>query len=82
MPRRCDLADEAIPICMADQLREGNPVRVWREHRGQTATALAAAAGLSNFQLSAIENGESSGSVATLRRLASALQVTVDDLLG
>ena len=79
---RLGRADEAIPMHMADQLRQGNPVRVWRQHRGLTATELAAVAGLSNSQLSAIENGESSGSVATLQRLAKALQVTVDDLLG
>ena len=47
-----------------------------------TATDLAAAAGISNSQLSAIENGESKGSVAALQRMAEVLQVTVDDLLG
>lgn len=79
---RLGRADEAIPMSMADRLRRDNPVRVWREHRGMTATALAAAADISNSQLSAIENGESSGSVAALRRMANILQVTVDDLLS
>ena len=74
--------DEAIPMSMADRLRRDNPARVWREHRGMTATELAAAADISNSQLSAIENGESSGSVAALRRMANILQVTVDDLLS
>ena len=31
---------------------------------------------------SAIESGDSSGSVATLQRIAEALEVSVDDLLG
>ena len=79
---RLGRADEAIPMSMADRLRRDNPVRVWREHRGMTATELAAAADISNLQLSAIENGESSGSVAALRRMANVLQVTVDDLLS
>ena len=79
---RLGRADEAIPMSMADRLRRDNPVRVWREHRGMTATELAAAADISNSQLSAIENGESSGSVAALRRMANILQVTVDDLLS
>ena len=47
-----------------------------------TATQLAAAADISNSQLSAIESGDSSGSVATSQRIAKALEVTVDDLLG
>ena len=79
---RLGRADEAIPMSMADRLHHDNPVRVWREHRGMTATVLASAAGISNSQLSAIENGESSGSVAALQRMAEVLQVTVDDLLG
>ena len=79
---RLGRADEAIPMSMADRLRQNNPVRVWREHRGMTATELAAAAEISNSQLSAIENGESSGSVAALQRMANVLQVTVDDLLS
>ncbi len=79
---RLGRADEAIPMSMADRLHQGNPVRVWREYRAMTATDLAAAAGISNSQLSAIENGESKGSEAALQRMAEVLQVTVDDLLG
>ena len=79
---RLGRADEAIPMSMADRLHRDNPVRVWREHRGMTATELAAAAEVSNSQLSAIENGESSGSVAALQRMANVLHVTVDDLLS
>ena len=79
---RLGRSEEAIPMSMADRLRQENPVRVWREHREMTATELAAAAGISNSQLSAIENGESSGSVAALQRIADVLEVRVDDLLG
>ena len=81
LPKICRTPEESIPMSMADRLRQTNPVRVWREHRGITATELATAAGISKSQLSAIENGESCGSVATLRRVANVLQLTVDDLL-
>ena len=63
-----------------DHLGGGNPVRVWREYRGLTATALARRAKVSNAQLSAIENGAATGSVQTLCAIADALGVTVDGL--
>ena len=73
--------EEFVPDALVDRLGGGNPVRVWREYRGLTATALARRAKVSNAQLSAIENGATTGSVQTLRNLADALGVTVDDLL-
>ena len=79
---RLGRTEEAIPMSMADRLHQDNPVKVWRAHRGMSATELAAAAGISNSQLSAIETGESSGSVAALQRIANVLEVGVDDLLS
>ena len=74
--------EELVPDALVDRLGGGgNPVRVWREYRGLTATALARQAKVSNAQLSAIENGAATGSVQTLRELADTLGVTVDDLL-
>ena len=78
---RLGRTDEVIPMSMADRLYRENAVKVWRTHRGMTATELATAADISNSQLSAIESGDSSGSVAALQRIAKALDVTVDDLL-
>ena len=78
---RLGRADETIPMSMADHLCRENAVKVWRTYRGMTATELAVAADISNSQLSAIEDGDSSGSVAPLRRIARALGVTLDDLL-
>ena len=69
-------------MSMVDRLCRENAVKVWRTYRGMTATELAVAAEISDSQLSAIENGDSSGSVATLQRIAGALGATVDDLLG
>ena len=79
---RLGRTEETIPMSMADRLCRENAVKVWRTYRGMTATELAAAADISNSQLSAIESGDSSGSVATLQRIAEALEVSVDDLLG
>ena len=79
---RLGRADENIPMRVADRLCRENAVKVWRAHRGMTAAELAAAADVSSSQLSAIESGDSSGSVAALQRIAKALAVTVDDLLG
>lgn len=79
---RLGRTDEVIPMSMADRLYRESAVKVWRAYRGMTATELATAADISNSQLSAIESGDSSGSVAALQRIAKALDVTVDDLLG
>ena len=73
--------EELVPDALVDRLGDGNPVRVWREYRGLTATALARRVKVSNAQLSAIENGAAIGSVQTLRNIADTLSVTVDDLL-
>ena len=53
----------------------GQTVRVWRQHRGMTQQALAAAARLPRPNLSAIERGEREVTLATLRALAAALDV-------
>ncbi|HRO59836.1 MAG TPA: helix-turn-helix transcriptional regulator [Burkholderiaceae bacterium] len=56
-------------------------VRAWREHRGLSQEQLAAAAGISKPYLSQIEGGKRAGPVATMRRLARALDVPVDVLV-
>ncbi|MBP7339715.1 helix-turn-helix domain-containing protein [Niveispirillum sp.] len=82
---KADLAaghTETLPWDMAKALLDGaNPVRVWREHRGMTARALAAAAGIATGYLSEIETGRKPGSVAALKALATALRVDMDDLV-
>ena len=57
-----------------------NPVRVWRTHRGMKAGDLAVAAGIAASYLSDIENGKKPGSVSTLKRIAAALDVALDEL--
>ena len=74
--------DESFPIEVVDQLLAGqNPISVYRNYRGLTQNALAAAAGINAVYLSQIETGKRTGSAKTLAALAKALQVTVDDLI-
>jgi DNA-binding XRE family transcriptional regulator len=59
----------------------GNPVRVWRKHRGMTQDALAQAAGISKPYLSQIETGKRTGTAEVLVAIADALGITVDDVM-
>ena len=73
--------EELVPEAFAKRLIAGeSPVRVWRELRGLTQAALAASSGVNRVQIANIESGAKSGSVATLRKLADALGVGLDDL--
>ncbi len=56
-------------------------MRVWRGYRGLTQSALAASSGVNRVQIANIEAGARTGSVETLKRLAGALGLAVDDLV-
>ena len=74
--------EELVPAAVADRLIDGeNPLRVWREYRGISQSALAAASGTNRVQIVDIEAGRANGSVRTLRALADALSVSLDDLV-
>lgn len=74
--------DEFVPEAVVDRFLDGeNPIRVWREYRGLSATGLAARAGISGAYLSEPETGKKKGGVETLRRLAAALDLDIDDLV-
>ena len=65
----------------AKRLLDGeSPVRIWREKRGMTQRALAAA--IPAGYLSEIESRGKPGSVAVYRALATALAVPMEDLAG
>ena len=71
----------AVPAEFVDRLIAGeNPVKLWREYRGFSQRALAARAGLNFAYLSQIETGARKGTVATMKKLAQALAVDLDDL--
>ncbi|MBO1019337.1 helix-turn-helix transcriptional regulator [Methylobacterium sp. SD274] len=75
--------EELIPSDIVDRLLDGeNRVRVWREHRGLSAKQLAEKAGIAKPFLSQIETGKREGTVDTLRKIADALSLTIDDLVG
>lgn len=74
--------EELIPAAFADRIIDGeNPVRVWRDYRGLSVSALAKRAGIAGPYLSQIESGSRKGSVETYKALADALDVTLDDLV-
>lgn len=73
--------EEAVPATFVHAMIEGESlVRLWRRHRGMTLDALAKATGLSAPFLSQIENGRRAGSIETLKVVAAALGVSLDDL--
>lgn len=73
--------EELIPAEFANRMIDGeNKVRVWREYRGLTARDLAEKAGISGGFLSQIESGGRDGSFETIKKIAAALGISVDDL--
>ncbi len=58
-----------------------HPVRIWREHRSLSQEELGCKAGIARSYLSEIEGRRKPGSLDAYRKLASALGLTVDDLL-
>jgi len=75
--------DEIVPAEVARRLIQGErPVAVWRGHRGLTQQRLADAAGVTKSYISQIESGAKTGSLDTLRRIAAALQIDLDDLVA
>ena len=74
--------EEFVPAAMVDRILAGeNLVRVWREHRGLTVSALAEMAGIAQPYLSQIETGKREGTLATMKKIAGALRVKLDDLV-
>lgn len=59
-----------------------SPVRVIREWRGLTQSDLARGSGVTQGFLSGLEKGEKEPRIVTLRAIAQALDVAVDDLIG
>lgn len=58
-----------------------HPVKVFRDYRGLSQSALAQQTGLSQAVISSIENGKRRGTVDNFKALADALNVDVDDLI-
>ena len=75
--------EKSIPAAVVDRLLAGeSPLRVWREHRGLSAAALAEMIGVTPAHISKIETGKGEPSLAILRKLSAALNVDLDSLAG
>lgn len=74
--------EEFIPAEYVYRMLDGeNRVAVWREFRGLTSKQLAEAAGITQAYLSQIETGKRDGTVGTMKKIATALKVDIDDLV-
>ena len=81
--RRLDRGeDELIPFEITERRVAGeNTVKIWREHRGLTQQGLAEASEVSREMIAAIEAGHKRGGIVTLKKLAAALEVSLDNLV-
>src|SRR5262245_57868019 len=75
--------DSRTPLSDAAYLRAlGKRVREAREQRGMARKVMAEASGVSERYLAQLESGTGNASVTLLRRVASALNVRMTNLLG
>ena len=73
--------EEMIPAEYVERMINGESrLRVWRDYRGLTQAALGEKAAVNRVQIADIEAGRKTGSVETLKKLAAALAVDLDDL--
>jgi DNA-binding XRE family transcriptional regulator len=73
--------DELIPIEITERRLGGeSTVKIWRAYRGLTQEDLAKASKVSRTMIAAIEAGHKRGGIDTLKKLAGALKVDLDNL--
>lgn len=73
---------ESIPSESVKRMIEGeSPLRVYRDLRDLTQVQLSERSGVNRVQIANIESGKKSGSLETIKKLAAALSVSVDDLV-
>lgn len=73
--------DELIPWELINRRLAGESrMKIWREYRGLTQEGLAKASKVSRSMIAAIEAKHKTGGIATLKKLAGALKVDLDDL--
>lgn len=73
---------EYMPASVVNAILDGeSPVKVYREYRKKTQAELAAEAGLSVDMIKKIESGKSDGSLKSLKAIAKALKVDLEDLI-
>jgi len=73
--------DELIPFELIERRLAGeSTVKIWREYRGLTQEALAKTSKVSRSMIAAIESKHKTGGIATLKKLAGALKVDLDEI--
>lgn len=74
--------DELVPAEVAHRLLqdEQQALRIWREYRGLSQVELAARSGVQRGYIAQIEIGKRIGGIGTLNKLATALDISIDDL--
>ena len=73
--------DELIPLKITERRLAGeSPVKVWRDHRALTQEELAKVSKVSRGMIAAIEAGHKTGGIDTLKKLAAALKVDLENL--
>ena len=73
--------EELIPLEIIERRLAGeSTVKIWREHRGLTQEDLAKRSKVSRPMIAAIESKHKKGGIATLKKLAGALEVDLDHL--
>lgn len=71
--------EEIFPAEVVSRIIDGeNKIRVVREYRGKSVEQLAQDAGIAAPYLSQIETGARDGTIDTYRKIAAALDVSVD----
>ena len=74
--------DEVIPMYVSERLSAGEyPVKVFREYRNMTQKQLAETVGISPEYVAQIESRKKQGSIDTLKVIAEALSLDLDDMV-
>jgi ribosome-binding protein aMBF1 (putative translation factor) len=73
--------EELLPLEIDERRLAGeSTVKIWREYRGLTQEGLANASKVSRSMIAAIEAKHKTGGIGTLKKLAAALKVDLDEL--
>ncbi|HZW02632.1 MAG TPA: helix-turn-helix transcriptional regulator [Anaerolineaceae bacterium] len=74
--------EDLIPVEVVHAILSGeNAIKMWREYRGHTQSALAEKAGISVPYLSQLETNKRKGSLDVLLAIAGALDLSLDLIL-
>ena len=74
--------EEGFPSDVVKRLVDGeNPIKVYRQYRGLTQLKLSERVGVQQSYITQLESGKKSGTVKVLKKIATALNLDLDDLV-